>query len=486
MRNILRSAAAATILCAAAGAISIRGISDAASNVDCVAEWVSVNYTWPSLQSYLEAVGNSSYVPANNIITGVKIWNSTIYVTVPRWRHGVPATLSTVVMPAAGTGDCGASQPLLQPYPSWEFQALDNPAGLKYTQSMEIEPATGLMWMLDVGRLNIYDPEQAPINTSPPKLILYSIPDAAVVQTYLFTDDVAPYSSSFLNDIVLDVTDGIAYISDASGPGAIIVYDRTRNVARRFSDATTAADPSVVIAINSVIYPGISTPSDGIALSPDRTMLFYCALRGQTLYAVPTAALRDFSLSTAAISAQVVNYGYKPPSDGMTFSNTGVLYFGDLNGNRVVQTDLSVKPALQSTLASNYTTMQWQDTFGWVDAPGQLIYTTNRLQLFIAGTLDISGASGANMRIFAASVPGQANYMAGMAPYNPSPSPPPGPPGGAPGGDYQAAHAAAVTLGVLFAFAATAAGGMGLVLYRRRAAAARSGGATADPGYAHL
>lgn len=170
----------------------------------------------------------------------------------------------------------------------------------------------------------------------------------------------------------------------------------------------------------------------------------------------------------------------------MTFSNMGVLYFGDLNGDRVVQTDLSVKPALQSTLASNYTTMQWQDTFGWADAPGQLIFTTNRLQLFIAGTLDISGASGANMRIFAASVPGQANYMAGMAPYNPFPSPPPGPPGGSPGGDYQAAHAAAVTLGALFAFAAAAAGGMGLVLYRRRAAAARSGSGNADPGYAHL
>lgn len=320
MRCFFASAVASAVLGGVgAHGTRIRRLSEAGQTVSCIADWVSVNYTWPTPDAYASAVADGTYVPANNIITGVKIWNNTVYVTVPRWRHGVPATLSTVVMPQQGTGadaECQANQPLLQPYPSWDFQSLDNPAGLKYTQSMEIEPATGLMWMLDVGRLNIYDPEQPPINTSPPKLILYSIPDNAVVQTYLFTDDVAPYSSSFLNDVVVDVTDGIAYISDASGPGAIIVYDRTRNVARRFSDASTAADPSVVIAINSVIYPGINTPSDGIALSPDRSTLFYCALRGQTLYAVPTSALRNFMLTTAQISAQVVNMGNKPPSDG--------------------------------------------------------------------------------------------------------------------------------------------------------------------------
>lgn len=195
-------------------------------------------------------------------------------------------------------------------------------------------------------------------------------------------------------------------------------------------------------------------------------------------------ALPFLVLSLGIVRLSVCPCAFCLPA-GMTFSNLGVLYFGDLNGDRVVQTDLSVTPALQSTLASNYTTMQWQDTFGWADAPEQLVFTTNRLQLFIAGTLDITGASGANMRLFVASVPGQANYMADMAPYSPFPGPPPGPPGGGAGG-YKAAHAAAVTMGVLFAFAAAAAGGMGLVLYRRRAAAARSASANADPGYAHL
>ncbi len=483
---LLAAAAAATASAAApapAAPPPMRRLD--ASGATCVAEWVAVNYSWPSPAAYAAAIANSTYVPENNVITGLKFWRDTMYVTVPRWRHGVPATLATVVMPPAGGGGgaqpadgCRASDPLLQPFPSWEFQALDNVAGLKYTQSMEIEPASGLMWMLDVGRLNIYDPDVPPTNTAPPKLVLYSIPDAAVVQTYLFTDDVAPYASSFLNDIVVDVTDGIGYISDASGPGAIIVYDRTRNAARRFSDATTEADPSTVIAVDGVLYPGIDTPSDGIALSPDRKTLFYCALRGSTLYAVPTAALRDFALTTAQISAQVAALATKPPSDGMTTSSLGALYFGDLNGDRVVAVANTGAPAAQATLAANATTMQWQDTFAWA-GPGQLAFTTNRLQLFIVGSVDISGAAGASMRVFVASVPGD-NYMAGMAPYA---TPTPAPSGGSGGGGGE--HAAAVVMGVLFVAATLAAGGLGAALWRARAAG-RGGGAGASADYAHM
>lgn len=116
-----------------------------------------------------------------------------------------------------------------------------------------------------------------------------------------------------------------------------------------------------------------------------------------------------------------------------------MLYFGAFSLNAVVSWDPStpLTPANQMTVASNASTMQWQDTFAF-DNSGNLFFTTNRLQLFftvrltcvlllssihivmrkrtfelqIVGdfmlivvyymqyTMDFTGASGSNFRVF--------------------------------------------------------------------------------------
>lgn len=46
---------------------------------------------------------------------------------------------------------------------------------------------------------------------------------------------------------------------------------------------------------------GVEFAVDGIALSPDGQYLYYQALTGRTLYRIATAALRDSTLSAAAL-----------------------------------------------------------------------------------------------------------------------------------------------------------------------------------------
>lgn len=43
-------------------------------------------------------------------------------------------------------------KPLLQPYPSWEMQTINNYSALQYVQSMEVD-TQGRMWILDTGRV---------------------------------------------------------------------------------------------------------------------------------------------------------------------------------------------------------------------------------------------------------------------------------------------------------------------------------------------
>lgn len=392
-------------------------------SVDCqnllsevIYEWVSLEYDWPNdggaMRSKYEAQG--LYVPHNNVLAGIKIYKNTTYVTVPRWKHGVPSTLNKIVH----TGHDSR----LQPFPSWKMQELGNCDSLQYVQSMEIDPECGWMWIIDVGRVNIFEsPDESglgPINLCPPKLVIYDIDKDEIVRVHVFDNSVASHTTNFLNDIVIDRIHRFAYITDArsnNSQGGIIAYSYDKDKARVFWGPSTAINPRAEnININNHSYI-FSTPSDGIALSQDGTILFYCPLSSYAVYSVTTSLLRNFDISLLDIRSQIRLIGIRASqSDGLAFSRQQKLYFGVQSQTAVYYWDSTVdgndsNPEMERKLVANSTTMVWIDTFAF-DENGYLWFTTNQLNKFLAGEMTFTDSSDPNFRIIRVFV-NESSYM---------------------------------------------------------------------------
>ena len=371
-------------------------------DTETVYKWVTLDYDWPSIEAREKALLDKKFIPANNIIAGVKWYKDEVYVTTPRWRPGVPATLNKVILKD--------EKPLLQPFPSWEMNAIDDCEQLQLIQGIEIDPISGWMWILDVGSRNI-DEKHERINKCPPKLVIYDLEKKQIVRVFKFPKPVVSWERNFLNDIVVDRTvkdEFFAYISDAEGSagvlGAIVVYNYKENTAHRITDPAMHHEPlATVITINGHNFT-TKTPVDGIALRPDGEKLYFCALAGFDLYEVPTKNIRKTSPRELGIR----KVGKKvSQTDGMVFGQRN-LYFGalglnsiykweygkDTNGGRSKMAEMKT----WSRVASDNEKMLWVDSLSFAQN-GWLYFTTNRVHLFQKNQLDLTGNSGANFRI---------------------------------------------------------------------------------------
>ena len=100
-----------------------------ATHPKSVHRWVQMEYDWASMgQDRNEWIAQGLFVPENCVLAGIKQWEDTTYVTIPRWAPGVPATLNQITVDSNGS-------PLLLPFPSWEDQLVNTTKGLKNVQS---------------------------------------------------------------------------------------------------------------------------------------------------------------------------------------------------------------------------------------------------------------------------------------------------------------------------------------------------------------
>lgn len=77
---------------------------------------LNVVYQWDKLDLSLrpEDSGEGSYIPENNVAYRLKIWNDMLFVAIPRFRRGVPVTLSK------------SRDGVMRPFPSLGLQVRDS------------------------------------------------------------------------------------------------------------------------------------------------------------------------------------------------------------------------------------------------------------------------------------------------------------------------------------------------------------------------
>lgn len=109
---------------------------------------------------------NGRYVAKNIIATRVQVWDDRAFVLMPRFRSGVPFTVSTVRL------DCqNRCWPILSPYPFWSLHDESDSTAIQNPVDMYLDP-TGIIWILDTGQVNT---TEQPVRRIQPRIIAIDV-----------------------------------------------------------------------------------------------------------------------------------------------------------------------------------------------------------------------------------------------------------------------------------------------------------------------
>lgn len=289
----------------------------------------------------------------------------------PRWDHNP-------VNPVAVFGADGRS---VKPYPNaswcvWNDSVKTDPQHHWISPQSIIFDKAGLMWVLDPAA-----PGMKFIVAGGPKLVCIDPKTNQVVKNISFGLDLAP-AKSYLNDVRIDDAKQVAYLTEST-QGGIIVLDLKTQKGRRLltKHPSVKAEKGVVLKaggthkmIDAMGKP-MNVNSDGIALSRDGQYLYYQAITGHHLYRIKTEALRNAALSESQLGEQVENLGEVPATDGLEIDAQNNVYFTAFEQNALVRRS----PDGKFTTLVKDDRLVWPDTYFW-GADNSLYVTASAIQ----------------------------------------------------------------------------------------------------------
>lgn len=124
------------------------------------------NVEWPCTSTKNVYTDTGRYVAKNMISTRAQVWDDRAFVLTPRFRSGVPFTVSMVRL------DCrDRCWPVLSPYPCWAMHEDGDPNAIQNAVDIYLDP-TGILWVLDTGLVNTME---QPVRRTQPRIFAIDV-----------------------------------------------------------------------------------------------------------------------------------------------------------------------------------------------------------------------------------------------------------------------------------------------------------------------
>lgn len=301
-------------------------------------------------------------------VTGATVSESgRIFVNFPRWSEDVPISVAEVMKDGS-----------IKAYPDDEWNKWRNltmagvtPGDHFVTVQSVVADGRGSLWVVDPAA-----PNTEKTIKDGPKLVQIDLATNSVKRIYAMAPDVAG-PASYLNDVRISPDGKFAYMTDSGSPGGIVVADLQSGKAWRVLSGDTSTemekDAVVVVDGNPLKRPDNRQPmfnADGIALSPDGSMLYWQALTGKTLYKIDTNLLQAAASKPDAANGKAEKVATTEPVDGLWMDKSGKMFLSSIGDNAVksLNSDGTLKTELTDAR------LRWPDTFA--QGPDGALYVT--------------------------------------------------------------------------------------------------------------
>lgn len=351
--------------------------------------WKQMDYAYPTQQERDAAMKDGSYVPENNLPLGLEIWRDYIFITIPRWRGGVPATVTYV------NRNDNTKSPLLQPFPDWSWHQLGNCDGLTSVFRMSVDTC-GRLWVMDSGAIDLV----ATVNSiCPPQIFVFDLNgNNRLVRKFVIPKDQAPEGALFAN-IVVDIKDGVcdeafAYVSDVFRYG-LVVYSFAEDRSWRIEHPYFYPDPLVCrYEVDDIIFRW-TDGLFGLALSPEQS-----SREERYLYFHPMSSFREFVVPTSTLRHDNITETYldhfeavgEPRGEshshasGSAMDRNGVLYYNMVSNDAVAcwNSKNYHSPKTQGIVEKNKATLSFPNDLKVDQDPVQNLWVlSNRLHRYM-------------------------------------------------------------------------------------------------------
>jgi sugar lactone lactonase YvrE len=311
-------------------------------------------------------------------VTGVSVSeDNRIFVNFPRWTED--SAVSVAELKADGA---------LLPYPDQEWNAWRNarkdevsPNDHWVCVQSVVADGRGSLWVLDPAA-----PAQAHLVSGGAKLVQVDLAGDKVVRTIAFDEDAAP-QGSYLNDVRFSSDGKYAYITDSGVVGAILVVDLANDRTVRLLDGhpSTQMKKGLNVTYDGEVLRrpdgrGVEFSADGIELSGDGAWLYWQAIKGDTLYRIPTQVLIERGLKGEDVGDAVEEFGHNGVNDGLLFDRgSNRMFLTSVQDDAIKMRDLDEGPQAEPRVVVQDARLRWPDTF--TQGPDGTIYvTTSHIQ----------------------------------------------------------------------------------------------------------